>query len=148
MEEFSGHSATGGGAETELHAWAWSGDVQKVTELLAAGADPNCQDTIGETALFGAAGWGSTDVVHLLLDHGAKHDVVEHIAGWTALHWAARANIATVHVLVNAGADVNAANKAGELPIDIAHQYGKGEIVRFLKTVGPQIASRREKYSW
>ncbi|MGR3513779.1 MAG: ankyrin repeat domain-containing protein [Paracoccaceae bacterium] len=141
MKEFNRNTASEGGAESELHAYAWAGDLQKVAELLASGADPDWQDSIGETALIGAAGWGNADVVRLLLDHGARHDFV--VEGWTALHWAARADIATVQVLVAAGADVNAANHGGELAIDVAHRYGKGDIVRFLKTVGPQIASRR-----
>ena len=83
------------------------------------------------------------DVVRLLLREGARHDVVEGSAGWTALHWAARANVETVRALVDAGANVRAASNAGELPVDVAHRHGKGEVVRFLKTVGPQIASRR-----
>lgn len=143
METNDDNSASNGGAESELHAWSWSGDTKKVAALLAKGADPNWQDSIGETALFGAAGWGHSDVVKILLQNGARHDFIEKSGGWTALHWAARANLETVQALTAAEADVLAVSNSGELPIDIAHGCGKGEIVSFLKSLGPEIASRR-----
>ena len=135
--------ASEGGAESDLHAWSWAGDKKKVQELLSGGADPNWQDSIGETAIFGAAGWGHAEVVRVLIEHGAKHDVIEKTSGWSVLHWAARSNVATTKVLVEAGADVCVADNAGQMPIDVAHGHGKGEIVRYLKSVGPQIASCR-----
>jgi len=136
-------SASSGHAESDLHAWSWAGDKKKVEALLSSGADPNWEDSIGETAIFGAAGWGHTDVVQLLLSHGAKYDIIEKTSGWSVLHWAARSNVATTKVLVEAGADVCVADNGGRLPIDVAHECGHGDIVRYLKSVGPQIASRR-----
>ncbi len=135
--------ASEGGAESDLHACSWAGDKAKVQALLSDGADPNWQDSIGETAIFGAAGWGHSEIVRVLLEHGAEHDVIEKTSGWSVLHWAARSNIATTKLLVQAGADVCVADKSGQLPIDVAHGHGKGDIVKYLKSVGPQIASRR-----
>ena len=143
MNKTKNGSASEGGAESDLHAWSWAGDTRKVQEILSDGADPNWQDSIGETAIFGAAGWGHAEVVRILLEYGARHDVIEKTNGWSALHWAARSNVATTKVLVDAGADVCASDNAGQLPIDVAHGHGKGDIVKYLKTVGPQIASRR-----
>ncbi|MEL6999780.1 MAG: ankyrin repeat domain-containing protein [Pseudomonadota bacterium] len=144
MSQTVNGSASEGGAESELHAWSWAGNTSKVQEILSDGADPNWQDSIGETAIFGAAGWGHAEVVRVLLEYGARHDVTEKTNGWSVLHWAARSNVATTKVLVDAGADVRARNSAGELPIDVAHGHGKGNVVKYLKTVGPQIASRRD----
>jgi uncharacterized protein len=45
--------------------------------LVSAGANVNGVDNNGQTALFGAAMWGWNDVVHKLLAHGAKLDVVD-----------------------------------------------------------------------
>ena len=144
MDEYP-NTAEYGAAESDLHAAAWHGDLEPVRELVEAGNDVNWRDSIGESAIFGAAGWGHTEVVSYLIKEGARLDFQEIHSGYTVLHWAARSNVRTTQVLVEAGANVLAETNAGQLPVDIAHEYGKGEIVRYLKTVGPQIKSRRAK---
>jgi hypothetical protein len=47
--------------------------------------------------------------------------------------------------LLDAGANPSAADADGNLPIDVAHRSGKGTHVALLKTVGPTIASRRNR---
>lgn len=144
MEEDQ-NTAAEGAAESDLHAAAWGGDVEEVRAILESGADVNWRDSIGETAIFGAAGWGHAEVVRYLIEKGAQLSFQENGTGYTALHWAARSNVETAKLLVEAGANVLAETESGQLPIDIAHEYGKGAIVRYLKTVGPPIASRRGK---
>ncbi len=136
-------TAADGAAESDLHAAAWHGNVNEVRALVETGADVNWKDSIGETALFGAASWGRVEVVRYLLSVGARHDLHEIHSGYTPLHWAARGNVETLRVLIEAGANPGAADKFGNLSVDIAHQYGKGAHVAYLKTVGPEIASRR-----
>ena len=136
-------TANEGTAEAALHEAAWSGNLEKVKHLVDSGADVNWQDSIGETALFGAASWGQIEVVRYLLSVGARHDLRES-HGFTPLHWAARGNLETLKLLIEAGADTNAEDQLGRLPIDIAHEHGKGAHVSYLKTVGPPIASKRK----
>ncbi|MES2820980.1 MAG: ankyrin repeat domain-containing protein [Pseudomonadota bacterium] len=136
-------TANEGAAESALHKAAWSGDLDKVKHLVKTGFDVNWQDSIGETALFGAASWGHIEVVKYLLSVGARHDLHES-HGFTPLHWAARGNREMLQLLIEAGADPHAADQFGRLPIDIAHEHGKGANVSYLKTVGPQIASKRK----
>lgn len=50
------------------------GDLDSIQELLASGTDVNFRDIDGRTALHISACQGLTDVVQLLLDHGAKVD--------------------------------------------------------------------------
>lgn len=138
-------TAAEGAAESDLHGAAWHGDLDEVSALVAAGADVNWRDSIGETALFGAAAWGHSEVVIYLLSVGARHDFSERLSGYTALHWAARSNVETTKALVEAGADVSTEDSNGNLAIDEAHRYGKGDIVRYLKSVGSEIASRRSR---
>lgn len=142
MDEYP-NTAEYGAAESELHAAAWHGDIEPVRKLIDSGVDVNWRDSIGESAIFGAAGWGHTEVVSYLIEKGACLTYQEKGTGYTALHWAARSNVETTKVLVEAGANILAETTSGQLPVDIAHEYGKGDIVRYLKTVGPQIASRR-----
>jgi uncharacterized protein len=138
--------ASEGAAEAPLHGAAWSGDLREVKRLISAGADVNWRDSVGETALFGACAWGHQDVVRFLLSAGANHTLAEFGRGLTSLHWAAsHGNIETIRTLVEAGADPTTPDRFGELPIDSAHKSGKGSHVAYLKTVGPDIASRRER---
>lgn len=57
---------------TALMAVSGKGHSQTVALLLQAGADPNIQDNVGDTALVEAARAGHADVVDLLLKAGAN----------------------------------------------------------------------------
>jgi ankyrin repeat protein len=62
-----------------------SGKAEVLRTLLSAGARPDLTDPeTGNTALMLAANRGFLDVVHLLLAHGARVDIVAK-DGWTAL---------------------------------------------------------------
>ena len=58
-----------------------------ITALLDVGADPNRADPRGSTPLMMAAGYGSTDIVQLLLRRGADLRLRDS-GGATALDWA------------------------------------------------------------
>ena len=64
-------AAKEGAAESELHAAASPGDLEWVRAVVEAGANVNWRDSAGETALFGACGWGRTAVVSYLISRGA-----------------------------------------------------------------------------
>jgi ankyrin repeat protein len=139
-------TASEGAAESPLHEAAWRGDVGEVRRLVEAGADVNWRDSVGETALFGACAWGRLEVVRYLLEVGARHDLRESFSGLTPLHWAAsHGNIDTIRALLEAGSDPTIEDKFGRLPVDLAHEHGKGQHVALLKKVGPPIASRRRR---
>ena len=100
-----------------------------VKTLCAAGADINVQDQWGVTPLMCAALWGSDEIVCELIRAGASVNVVTSsdwwygglAAGSTALHFAAEYNhIKCGVLLVEAGANMTARNKASESPLDIA----------------------------
>jgi ankyrin repeat protein len=135
-----------GAAESRLHGAAWCGDLEEVTRLVDGGADVNWRDSIGETALFGAAALGYVEVVRYLLGVAADCNIVESSIGYTRLHWAAsHGNLETIKVLIEAGANSTVADRQGRLPVDVAHEYGKGAHVSYLKSIGPPIASRRNE---
>ena len=50
----------------------------------------------------------------------------------TPLHWAARANLETVKVLLKAGADRNLKDALGNTPYDIAKKFRKAKIMKYL----------------
>src|SRR6187549_1757093 len=106
--------ATEGGAETELHGVAWTGELWRARELVEAGADVNHIDTAGETPIHGAAANGHVEMVAYLLSVGARIDI-PGTNEMTPLHWAAGwGNVETVRVLVEAGADARAIDALGQ----------------------------------
>jgi uncharacterized protein len=124
------------GATSFMRA-ARSGDVEVMHLLLDAGADPKLANKDGVTALIVAAGAGYTDsnrgtepqaldavklCVSLGLDINAETD-----KGETAMHGAARRGANTIiQYLADNGAKVNAPNKTGLTPYDLAMGKGGG----------------------
>ena len=80
--------ATEGGAETELHYVAWTGELERARQLVAAGADVNHIDSAGEAPIHGAAACGNAEMVIYLMSVGARIDI-PGTTDMTPLHWAA-----------------------------------------------------------
>lgn len=82
-------------------------DVRQALNLLNKGVDPNCLDIEQNTPLIHASRAGSTDVVEVLLDYGARMDATDN-NGWTALMYAAQeAHPKIVKLLVSNGCQVS-----------------------------------------
>lgn len=81
------NSTTEDRGETALMRRAGAGDLETVTLLLAAGADPNLQDKTGQTALMRAAQARKQRVVKQLLENGAEVDRADY-TGKSALGYA------------------------------------------------------------
>lgn len=60
---------------TGLHEAVAESDIERVRELLAAGADVNARDEDGATPLHYAGGECATEIVRLLLEAGADVNV-------------------------------------------------------------------------
>jgi len=127
---------------------AQEGDVEKVSQLLEKGADVNYKDktVFGHTPMTIAAAWGYTNVVRLLLDHGASVDQQDD-GGSTALHRAAStARSEMVKLLLDRGADVNRRDKIGRTPLFFAtFRKSPPENARLLLTKGADVNARDNK---
>jgi ankyrin repeat protein len=117
-------------------------DETMVRLAIAAGADTGLVTSRYDgTALIAAAHLGHDGVVRALLEGGAPRDHVNNL-GWTALIEAivlgdgGPRHVATVQALVDAGADLDLADRAGTRPLALARQHGHAEIARILKQAG------------
>jgi ankyrin repeat protein len=112
-------------------------DPRLLEQTLAAGADVDAKDSYNGTGLIRAAERGYPKIVRRLLDTDIALDHVNRL-GWTALLEAiilgdgGRAHTETVRLLVEAGADVNLADKDGTTPLEHARQRHFTRIVRIL----------------
>lgn len=144
--------------ETPLMVAARSGYPDVVEQLLAKGANINAHGTRGQTALMWAASQEHANVVKVLLAHHAdlnlKSDAwtdvmavpphgylpynkaVPH-GGETALMFAARVgDLASVKLLVAAGANVNDADAWGVSAATLAEHSGFTDLLLFLLDKG------------
>ena len=106
-------------ATNDLPGAAFIGDLAAVKRALTDGADPNAQDPqSGSTTLSIAALMGHTEVVALLLEHGAEVNAKSRDGG-TPLHAAAfLGRVKTVKLLLEKGADITLRNNMGSPAID------------------------------
>lgn len=121
---------------------AWRGHAAVVSELIAAGAALDQQDSHGLTALAAAACAGHTAVVAQLAEAGAALDCADS-QQWTALMWAAdKGHTRTVQLLASLGAQLDARGSAGETAILLAARGGHAEAALALALAGADPDSR------
>jgi uncharacterized protein len=113
-----------------------AGALERVCELLDAGAKIDALDKHGQTALLNAAHRGDVELVHVLVQRGAN---LNHTAKYklTALMLAViGGHSEVVRVLVAAGADREMKGSKGSFactPLQYAEQHGKSELVGLLR---------------
>ena len=127
-------------ADEAMIAAAWRNqDPECVRLLLEHGANANAPDG------FGAINWAAwatqAEAVRALLQHGAEPD--QRAPAWAGsgpLHFAAGARaeqaVATMTVLLNAGADVNRPDDNGKTPLDFAIRNGNQRTADLLREHG------------
>jgi len=106
------------------------------------GADPAAVTSPWDgTALIAAAHLGHDEVVRTLIAAKAPLDHVNNL-GWTAviesivLGDGGKRHVATLKALVDAGANVNLADRSGETPLTLAKRRGFNEMVAILEKAG------------
>ncbi|KAJ8025175.1 BRCA1-associated RING domain protein 1 [Holothuria leucospilota] len=117
--------------ETPLHVACIKGDLEKVTELLQKGSDPNTKDHAGWTPLHEACNHGFVPIVATLLDNGA----LINMPGFdndSPLHDAVHNNRPeVVRLLIERGASLDVRNIHGQTPKDLE---ASKEVMEALKT--------------
>jgi ankyrin repeat protein len=121
---------------------AVANDVPTLEVALALGARAtNVTSRYDGTALIAAAHLGHVEVVRTLIRARAPLDHVNNL-GWTALIESivlgdgGPRHTETLRALVEAGANVNLADRNGQTPLSLARSGGYTEMVRLLERAG------------
>lgn len=121
---------------------AVANDVPTLKVALALGASArNVTSRYDGTALIAAAHLGHADVVRTLIGAGAPLDHVNNL-GWTALIESivlgdgGTRHTETLRLLVEAGANVNLADRNGQTPLSLARGRGFGAMATLLRQAG------------
>src|SRR4051812_41406353 len=123
---------------TVLMAAAENDDVGIIKFLIEAGANVEARNEAGESALRIAARCGRGDVLKALIDAGAAINLnIAELNGALAL--AATSDVATVKLLLKAGADPNAADASKTTVLMVAAEHGRPESVKALIDAGAEL---------
>jgi ankyrin repeat protein len=121
---------------------AVANDLATLRVALALGASAkNITSRYDGTALIAAAHLGHVEVVRTLLRAGAPLDHVNNL-GWTAviesivLGDGGPRHTETLRALIEAGANVNLADRNGHTPLALARARGHGAMVMLLQQAG------------
>lgn len=134
------------GAALDIHAAATLGDYEAVTAILAADSSVvtntlSCLDSA--TPLHYAVLKSHTNVVELLLKHGADPNATSRFSDSLALHMAASmGDMGMVKLLIEHKADINKSNFVGRTPLHSAAASGHAKMVEFLLDNGLDIEAR------
>ncbi|XXG99626.1 hypothetical protein Hte_005967 [Hypoxylon texense] len=127
---------------------AESRNVDAINFLVGRNSDIiRVADTSGNTALHAAALGGNEDVVSALLEHDVEINRRTN-SGQTALHYAAKNNSDNVNVvsmILEKGADWSWADDDGAIPLHMAAESGKLEIVDVLLKAMTEAEHNNEK---
>jgi ankyrin repeat protein len=121
---------------------AVANDVATLKVALAGGCNAtNVTSPYQGTALIAAAHLGHDEVVRTLIAAKAPLNHVNNL-GWTALIESivlgdgGKRHIATLKALVDAGANINLADRSGDTPLALAKRRGFKEMVAILTAAG------------
>ena len=134
---------------TPLHWAARGGSVEVVSLLISRGESLAAKDDRGDTPLFWAADAGQLDTARFLVEHGADVNAT-NLFGGTPLLTVARAKESPefVKFLINAGADVKARDRQGEIALHklawFVYPQLNVESAQILLDAGADIAAKNQ----
>ena len=121
---------------TPLMYASYNGHVAVMKALVSAGAQLDIQDKYGRTSLMLASSGDFPDAVHLLLEKGAKPNLIDVDQHFTALMVAAaEGQVAVIHELLNYNADPNMVDVDDDTALNFAKQKNQTEAIKVLTPI-------------
>lgn len=131
----------------DMDIWeaAASNKLNRVRELVNAGANLEAKSENGYTVLSEAVNAECTSIVQFLLEHGANADCEDPLYGDTPLTTAANMHSTEIaRLLLAVGADVNKTREIGGwAPLHLAAAGGNVEMIALLVEGGADLAQKR-----
>lgn len=142
----AGVNALDSRANAPFHYLAYRDDGQGIQLLLKKGTDPNILDNEQNAPLHLAAQANAVKAAKALTAHGAKLELKNNY-GRTPLLMCARerGGPEMTRLLLEAGADVNAKDRAASTPLELAAWRGKKEVVDILLEAGAEVPIKGQK---
>lgn len=114
---------------------------EMVQFLLAAGADPNAKDSVGQTVLMELDEDATVDLVWDLINHGAKVNLQDLGGNTPLMELASSKNVEVIRALLDAGAQLETRNKQGRTALMVSAAAGYVNTVRALIIAGADITA-------
>ncbi|EKD83398.1 MAG: ankyrin [uncultured bacterium] len=128
--------------DVAISGWSPGIKTDVIVRLLEAGVDVNRTDKSGVSSLHYASMSGHSDVVSLLLKHGANPDLpttADVLKKWTPLHCAVKGGKSEiVAMLLAGGGDPHLKNGEGVSPLEMAKANNSEDLVKMLSDAKPK----------
>ena len=125
---------------------AGKGELETLVTLLDAGADINCKDEKGDSALHLAAGKGHDTIVKTLVDHGLDVNSRARFNMTPLMYAANEGHESTAYTLIKAGADITCKDYIGYNALHFAAEGGLDTIVKMLVDQGLDVNTQGGQY--
>lgn len=118
----------------DIHACCYTGDLDRLQQLIAEGMDTNSKDNNGDTPLHIASNRGHLPIVQELLAQRFTDVNDVNVDGDTPLHKMAYSdpNLYVLRELLHHGANINAKNNAHNTVLHLASIHWKVNLVKEL----------------
>lgn len=127
-----------------LRRFIGRGEMDEAFDLLARGCDVNAGDGEGLCSLHYAAIYNRASAIESLVSYANDTIIVDAVDryGWSPLHCACQhGNLDCVLKLLNAGANIQLADKNGKTPLHVASCQAKNNIVDALLEKDPSLVN-------
>ncbi|WP_226294410.1 ankyrin repeat domain-containing protein [Aquimarina algicola] len=112
----------------------YNNQIETTTYLLEHGANPDVQDTSGNTALMGACFKGYVEMIKLLIKHKVTVDQQNYNDATALIFASTFGHTEIVKELLKNGADLKIKDNRGNKAVDHARMQGNTEIVALLES--------------